>query len=151
MMNSVLSPSVSVGWHPVSALDRMFDDVMGASFGTATNPRTFVPEYDVRVRETEVVIAFDVPGLKREDLEMTVEDRVLTIRGVRKFEGEQTDQVVLGRAYGEFTRSFTLPQTLDDENVTASLEDGVLTVRIPKHPKAKPRKILIGETSALTG
>ena len=131
-------------WNTVSTLDRMLDDVMGSAFGTATNPRTFDPAIDVRTSENEVVFHCDVPGVKQDDLEVTLTNHVLTIKGTRKFESSENEQVMLGRAYGNFTRSFTLPDTLDEEHLEANLADGVLTVRIPKQPKAKPRKIQIG-------
>jgi HSP20 family protein len=131
-------------WDAVSTLDRMFDDVMGSMLGTATSPRTFDPAVDVRAGENEVVFVCDVPGIKQADLEITVENRVLTVRGARRFEGKEGEQVMLGRAYGAFSRAFALPEDLDDEKLTAVLADGVLTLRIPKQPKAKPRKIAIG-------
>jgi len=131
-------------WDAVSTLDRMFDDVMGSTLGTATSSRTFSPAIDVRTTEKDVVFACDVPGVKQEDLEVTLENHVLTIKGTRKFESKEDEQVVLGRAYGSFTRAYTLPSSLDGENLTAQLADGVLTIRIPRQPKAKPRKIEIG-------
>lgn len=135
-------------WDAVSTLDRMFDDVMGSAFGTATSSRTFDPAIDVRANENEVVFSCDVPGVKQEDLDVTLENQVLTIKGSRKFERKQDEQVVLGRSYGSFKRSFSLPDGLDDSNLEAQLVDGVLTIRIPKHPKAKPRKIQIGGSSS---
>lgn len=131
-------------WDAVSTLDRMFDDVMGSAFGTATNPRMFDPAIDVRANQHEVVFVCDVPGVKQEDLELTLENHALTIKGTRRFDGKEKEQVMLGRAYGTFNRAFTLPDGLDEENLSANLADGVLTVRIPKHPKAKPRRIQIG-------
>jgi HSP20 family protein len=130
-------------WNAVSTLDRMFDDVMGSMLGTATSTRTFDPSIDVHASDNEVVFVCDVPGVKRDDLEVTLENHVLTIKGARKFEGKGDEQVMLGRTYGSFSRSYTLPDIVDDENLTAQLADGVLTVRIPKQAKAKPRKIQI--------
>lgn len=130
-------------WDAVSTLDRMFDDVMGSMLGTATSTRTFDPSIDVHASDDEVVFVCDVPGIKQDDLEVTLENHVLTIKGTRNFEGKEDEQVMLGRAYGSFSRSFTLPEYVDDENLTARLADGVLTIRIPKQPKAKPRKIQI--------
>jgi HSP20 family protein len=130
-------------WNAVSTLDRMLDDVMGSAFGTATNPRTFNPTIDVRTSEDEVMFVCDVPGIRLEDLEITLENHVLTLKGVRKFEGRENEQVLLGRAYGSFSRSFTLPDALDEDQLSAELSNGVLTVKIPRHPKAKPRKITI--------
>jgi HSP20 family protein len=131
-------------WDAVSTLDRMLDDVMGSMLGTATSTRTFDPDIDVRATENEVLFVCDVPGVKQDDLEVTVENHVLSVKGARKFEAGQDEQVMLGRPYGAFTRSFTLPDYLDDANLSADLSDGVLTIRIPKHAKAKPRKIAIG-------
>lgn len=131
-------------WDAVTTLDRVFDDVMGSMLGTATSPRTFDPSIDVRVNENEVVFVCDVPGVKQDDSEVTLENHVLTIKGTRKFESKSDEQVMLGRAYGSFTRAFTLPDYVDDANLAANLAEGVLTIRIPKQPKAKPRKIQIG-------
>ena len=131
-------------WNAVSTLDRMFDDVMGSAFGTATSNRTFNPAIDVRASDTEVALVCDVPGVKQEDLEITLANHVLTIKGTRRFDTRDNEQVMLGRAYGSFSRSYTLPDALDDEKLAAQLADGVLTIRIPKLPKAQPRKIQIG-------
>jgi HSP20 family protein len=134
-------------WDAVSTLDRMLDDVMGSTFGTATNSHSFDPAIDVRADDNEVVFFCDVPGVKEQDLEVTLENRVLTIKGARKFDSNENEQVMLGRAYGAFSRAFTLPDALDEQNLSATLADGVLTIRIPKHALAKPRKIQIGSGS----
>jgi len=130
-------------WDAVSTLDRMFDDVMGSMLGTATSTRTFDPSVDVHASDDEVVLVCDVPGIKQDDLQLTLENHVLTIKGTRRFDGKENEQVMLGRAYGSFNRSYTLPECVDDENLTARLADGVLTIRIPKQAKAKPKKIQI--------
>ena len=134
-------------WSAVSTLDRMVDDVMGSAFGTATSNRTFNPAIDVRASDSEVVLVCDVPGVSQDDLEITLANRVLTIKGTRRFESKETEQVMLGRSYGSFSRSYTLPEALDEEKLAAELAGGVLTVRIPKLPKAQPRKIQIGVAS----
>jgi HSP20 family protein len=131
-------------WQAVSSLDRIFDDVMGSTLGTATNARRFEPTIDVRANQEEVVLVCDVPGVKQEDLEITVENQVLTLKGARKYASKENEQVKLERAYGAFQRAFTLPDHLDAGRLEASLADGVLTIRIPKVAKAKPRKITIG-------
>jgi HSP20 family protein len=135
-------------WDAVSTLDRMLDDVMGSTFGAATNQQAFDPSIDVRANDNELVFICDVPGVKQEDLEVTVENQVLTLKGTRRFESKDDEQVMLGRAYGSFKRSFTLPDYADDANMDAHLADGVLTIRIPKHAQAKPRKIQIGTGSS---
>jgi HSP20 family protein len=138
-------------WETVNALDRILDDVMHRSVGTATNPRSFVPAIDVRTSEEEVVLQCDLPGVRQEDLELMLENHRLTIKGHRKFDAKDDEHVVIGRAYGTFSRVVSLGETLDDEHLSAQLADGVLTVRIPKQPKAKPRKIQIGVTSKQLG
>jgi HSP20 family protein len=135
-------------WDAVSTLDRLFDDVMGSTFGTATNRQAFDPSIDVRANENEMIFICDVPGMKQEDLEVTVENHVLTLKGTRRFESKEDEQVMLGRAYGAFKRAFALPDYLDDADLDAHLADGVLTIRIPKRAQAKPRKILIVNESS---
>ena len=118
-------------WNAVSTLDRMFDDMMGSALGAAANPRTYNPKIDVRTTEDALVFECDVPGVKQEDLDVTLHEHVLTIKGTRK-------------DHGSFSRSFALPSAFDEEKLTADLADGVLVIRIPKVPKAKPFKVQIG-------
>jgi HSP20 family protein len=129
-------------------LDRLIDDVMndvsGTAFGKNGTQSVYSPAIDVRANDEEIVFACDVPGLKHEDVEVTLENDVLTIKGQRRYQGQEKDRVWLGRSYGAFARSFTLPDGVDPEKMSAELADGVLTIRVPKHPKAKPRRISIG-------
>lgn len=129
-------------------LDRLIDDVMndvsGTAFGRTGSQSTYSPAVDVRANDEEIVFVCDVPGLKHEDVEVTLENDVLTIKGQRRYDGGEKDRVWLGRSYGAFARAFTLPDGTDPEKMSAELADGVLTVRVPKHPKAKPRRIQIG-------
>jgi len=132
-------------WGAVPPLDRMLDDAMRSFAGTATNTKSFEPAIDVRANEDAVVFVCDVPGLAHEDLEITLENHELTIQGSRKYEGNADERVLVGRSYGAFKRVFALPDSLDEANLSAKLESGVLTIRIPKQPKAKPRKIQIAK------
>lgn len=129
-------------------LDRLFDDVMngvaGTSLGHGRAPSGYSPAIDVRANDEAIVFVCDVPGLKHEDLEVTIEAGRLTIKGQRRYDGGEQDQVWLGRGYGAFERAFTLPDVVETENMTADLSDGVLTIRVPKKPQAKPRRIVIG-------
>ncbi|MDF2692741.1 MAG: Heat shock protein Hsp20 family [Labilithrix sp.] len=138
---------MTAAWNAFPMLDRLLDDVMtgvaGTAFGASTPVRSFTPALDVRANEDEIVFTADVPGLKHEDIEITLDDGVLTIKGQRRYEGNGKDKVWLGRSYGAFSRSFTLPDTVDPERLSAELADGVLTVRVAQQPKAKPRKITI--------
>jgi HSP20 family protein len=131
----------------VPTLDRVLDDVIESAFGTATNSRAFEPAIDVRVSDGEVLVLCDMPGVKSEDLDVTLESRVLTIKATRKFDRKDRERVLFGRTYGTICRAYTLPDSCDEENLSASLADGVLTIRIAKHRKAVPRKIPIGAGS----
>jgi HSP20 family protein len=138
-------------WNAFSALDRLFDDVMndamGRPLGASLATAQFAPAADIRANDEEVVLSFDVPGLAREDLELNVENGVLTVKGQRKYEGTEKDKAWIGRRYGAFSVSYQLPDTVDLDRVEAKLEQGVLTIRAPKHERAKPRKIEIGGSS----
>jgi HSP20 family protein len=133
-------------------LDRLWSDVMndvaGTAFGAA-NGNVFEPAIDVRANDDAIVFVCDVPGLSREDLEITLDGGVLSIQGQRRFQANEKDRVVRGRRYGAFVKRFTLPDHLDEERLTADLADGVLTITIPKQPRVKPRRIDIGGAKQL--
>ena len=135
-------------WNAFPTLDRLLDDVMndvtGTAFWATATERAYTPAIDVRANDDELVFVCDVPGLKHEDLEITLENNVLTIKGQRRYDGNEKDRVWLGRSYGSFARAFTLPEFIDSEHMTADLADGVLTIKLPKQPKSKPRRIPIG-------
>jgi len=137
-------------WNVHRTLDRLVDDVMrdvtGTAFGSA-QARAFELPLDVRTTDDEIVLECDVPGLTQDDLEIHVEGRTLTLKGHRAYRGNADDKVWLGRRYGAFQRNFNLPELTDAEGMTASLDAGVLTLRIPKRPEAKPRRIAIGTGS----
>lgn len=116
---------------------------MGKTIGASATASSFAPAVDVRSNQDELVMAFDVPGLKQDDLEITVENRVLTVRGQRKCDGRKDEQAWLGRSYGGFSKSYTLPDFADTERLSAALADGVLAIRVPKHEQAKPKKVAI--------
>lgn len=128
--------------------DRLFDDVLdgtlGAGFGANATMRGFSPDVDVRATDDAIVFACDVPGVKRDDIDVTLENGTLTIKGQRRYESGDQEKVWLGRGYGKFTKSYTLPDVVDGDHVSADLSDGVLTIRIPKKAQAKPRRIPIG-------
>lgn len=127
----------------IKPVDHAFDDVMGTMLGTATSARSFEPAIELRSNDQAFLLLCDLPGLKPDDVEVRIVDHVLTISGARKFEAAPQEQVVLGRAYGAFEKSIRLPNDVDEDALTADMADGVLTVRLPKHEKAKPRRIAI--------
>lgn len=106
--------------------------------------RSWVPPVDIyETKEGELVVKAELPGLRREDLDVTVENNVLTIRGERRYEHEDRSGRVhrVERSYGEFCRSFTLPADVDSDHIRAEYRDGTLTVTLPRKPEARPRQI----------
>lgn len=142
-------------WSAFPVLDRLFDDVLsevsGSALGKGGTHTNFVPAVDVRANDNEVVFVCDVPGLTHEDLELTLENGVLTIMGRRRYESGDSERVWLGRTYGQFIRSFAIPAGVDTDNLTADLSNGVLTIRLPKTAQAKPRRVQIGGGESRNG
>ena len=110
-------------------------------FATAS----FVPPVDVYEDEHKVVLKLEVPGIKQEDLSINVENNTLTIHGERKFEKEEKEENFhrIERRYGNFYRAFTLPTTVDPENIQANYDAGVLKVELSKRAEAKPKQIKV--------
>ncbi len=106
----------------------------------------FVPPVDVYEDEHKIVLKLEVPGIKQEDLDVRLENNTLTVRGERKFEKEEKEENFhrIERRYGSFFRAFTLPTTLDSENVKAEYDSGVLKLELNKRAEAKPKQIKIG-------
>jgi len=103
----------------------------------------WAPSVDIIEDEKEWLVKADLPEVKKEDVKVTVENGVLTITGERKFEKEEKDKKYhrIERSYGNFLRSFTLPDGADGSKVNAEFKDGVLKVHLPKSEKAKPKAI----------
>ena len=126
--------------------DEAFSDMLRPLAQTEDNPtRTWAPPVDIRESEEAVMLALDLPGLSKEDVNITLENSVLTISGERRFEADQKNETIhrLERAYGAFTRSFTLGPTVQSDNVEANFHDGVLLIKVPKAEASKPRRIAI--------
>lgn len=106
---------------------------------------TFVPAVDVYEDEHNIVLNVEVPGIKQDDIDIRLENNTLTIRGERKFEQEVKEENFhrIERNYGAFTRSFTLPNTVDPEQVSADYDNGVLKVKLAKRAEAKPKQIKV--------
>jgi HSP20 family protein len=108
---------------------------------------SFVPSVNTREGEYAYHVEIDLPGIKKDDIEITTEDNILTISGERKMKDEikEDDYYKVESIYGKFNRSFTLPEKIDVENIHAESKDGVLEVVIPKlkEEETKPKKIEI--------
>jgi HSP20 family protein len=128
----------------IDRLNRMFSDL----WGEETLSRGWAPAVDIFTSDNhEVVIKADLPDMKREDISVTFENNVLTLKGERKFDSETTREHYqrVERFYGTFSRSFTIPATIDASRISAAYKDGVLTVRLPQREEARPKQISIGE------
>ena len=131
--------------------ERLFSDDFFRPFGFMARGEEdlgqtgWLPAVDVRESEDAFVFTAELPGISKDDVEITVENSILTLKGERRFneaDGEKNYRRI-ERAYGSFSRSFTLPKAVDAERIDASFEDGLLTVNVPKAEVAKPRKISI--------
>jgi HSP20 family protein len=130
-------------------INRVFNDVLGRS-GEESNLTTWAPAVDIFEIEHELVVKADLPDIDPKDLDIRVENNILTIRGERKFEKkvDQDNYLRVERAYGSFARSFTLANTVNSEAIKADYQNGVLTLSIPKREEAKPKQIKVNVATA---
>jgi HSP20 family protein len=140
-----------VRWNPSRELASMeidrLNDMFSNFYGEGLS-RSWVPAVDIyETPQHEVVIKAELPDMRREDIGVTFENQVLTIKGERKADEEIVRDRFqrLERFHGVFSRSFTLPATVDAAHISATYKDGVLTVRLPQREEAKPKQIPIGE------
>ena len=113
---------------------------------------TFAPAVDVYEDEHNVTLKIEVPGIEEKDIDVRIENNVLTVHGERKFEKEEKEENYrrIERQYGSFTRSFTLPNTVDAEKVNANYDKGVLKITLAKKAEAKPKQIKVNVGSDKT-
>jgi HSP20 family protein len=131
-------------------VNRLFSSNLTPSFGEEGIGRgAWNPNVDIYENKDQIVLEAELPGMNREDFELTVENNVITLRGERRFEkkDDADNYHRVERAYGSFSRSFTLPQVVSGDAATAEYRNGVLRVTLPKREEAKARRIEIaGET-----
>ncbi len=134
-------------------IDRLFEDAFGGNAqgqdgrSGAQGGRSFTPAVDAREEEREIVLHIDLPGVRPDDVELSVENGLLTVRGQRqqqRKEGQDGRYQFVERSFGSFTRAFHLPQGVDESQIAADFEHGELTIRIPKPQAPQPRRIQIG-------
>ena len=138
-------------WEPfrgVSTLQDQINRLFNETFdrrGEESNLTTWAPAVDIYETEQELVVKADLPDIDPKDLDIRVENNVLTIRGERKFEKKVNEDNYLRveRSYGSFARSFTLANTVNSEAIKAEYNNGVLTLTIPKREEAKPKQIKV--------
>jgi HSP20 family protein len=126
-------------------MNRLFEEQYGGSREDSLTAGAFVPPVDVYEDEHSVQLKLEVPGIEEKDLDVKVENNTLTVSGERKFEKEEKEENFhrIERRYGSFTRSFTLPNTVNTEDIDASYDNGVLTIKLGKRAEAKPKQIKV--------
>ena len=137
-----------VRWNPIGTLAGMEIDRLNRMFSALEHEafnHAWVPAVDIYETDThEVVIKAELPDVKKEDIGVSVENNVLTLTGERKPEQSKREQFQrVERRFGSFSRSFTLPTSVDAGQIAASYKDGVLTSRLPRREEAKPRQITV--------
>ena len=127
-------------------MNRLFDDA-GSTWRTDEPAATtsWSPSVDIFETEGEIVVKAELPGMDRKDIQLNLENNVLSLRGERKFQKETKDDNYhrIERSYGVFSRSFSIPATVDEERIRADYKDGVLKIVLPKKDQAKPKQIKI--------
>jgi HSP20 family protein len=121
-------------------IDRLFEDAF------TRDGMSWTPAVDIKETESELRVELELPGLKPEDVEITAENGVLTIRGEKRSERKEDEQSryhVVERTYGSFMRTFQLPQGIDEDQIGAEFDNGILSLRIPKTALPQPRRIQI--------
>jgi len=136
-------------------IDRLFEDAFGGNppqggRSASQGSPSYTPAVDAREEEREIVLHMDLPGVRPDDVELSVENGLLTVRGQRqqqRKEGQEGRYQFVERSFGSFIRQFHLPQGVDESQIAADFEHGELTIRIPKPQQPQPRKIQISSGS----
>jgi HSP20 family protein len=124
---------------------RMFEDAFTRMLTEPSSNRPWSPAVDIYETENELVLKADLPDVNQKDIDVRVENQTLTISGTRNFEktGNHKGYHRMERSYGNFVRSFAIPNTFDTENIKAEYRNGVLSVALAKKEAAKPRQVKI--------
>jgi HSP20 family protein len=131
-----------------SELNRLFGRTYGVEGDDELRAAAWVPPVDVAETQDRFVITAELPGIRSDDVDISVKNSVLRIHGERRFYEEQREDDFhrIERRFGSFARSITLPSTADPEGIQASFDAGVLTIEVPKKEEAKPRRIRVKAT-----
>jgi HSP20 family protein len=134
-----------------SRMSRLFEEQYGGNREEVLTAGAFVPPVDIYEDEHSIQLKLEVPGIEEKDLDVKVENNVLTVSGERKFEKEEKEENFrrVERRYGSFIRTFTLPNTVNAEEVSADYTNGVLKIRLGKRAEAKPKQIKVNIGNAL--
>ena len=136
--------STAITLDPFQGL-RFFDEAVTRLMSEPRASRPWSPAVDILETEDAVTLKADLPDVKTEDIDIRVENGTLTLRGTRRFEKDENVKGYhrIERSYGEFVRSFAVPQTVETDKVGAEYKNGVLTITLPKKETAKPRQVKV--------
>ena len=125
-------------------MNRFFEEFFGERHAELIEGN-WLPAVDVSENDSAIIVRAELPGMTQEDIELNLQDNVLTLQGEKKkmTEEEKENCHRLERCYGSFNRSFTLPVSVDQDNISATFKDGILVVNLPKSEEARPKKIAI--------
>lgn len=145
MLNNMTRWNPTVAYLNREPFSRLFDTFFGDLPNEDVSSRSWVPPVDIQETEDGYKLQAELPGLTKDDVQITLENNVLRLSGERKFEKDVQKEGYhrIERTYGSFARSFALPHQVNGEAVQAAFENGVLTIAVPKAETAKPRKIAI--------
>ena len=138
-----------IHYKPINLFDQFNDEMnryLSSMRSTAANQEhDWTPAVDIQEEDNHYLLTADIPGVNRNDVEITLEDGVLTVKGERKSGTDISEEGYRRRErlHGTFVRQFNLPDTVDTANITATAEDGVLRIAIPKQEKPEPRRITV--------
>jgi len=133
-------------WQELENMNRQLSNLLGdSSFDAASEAGQWAPRVDIRETDDALLVQAELPGIEKKDVHLEVKDGILTLSGERRYEKDVKEENVhrVERAYGKFSRSFSLPSNVDADKVNATMKNGVLEVRLPKRESAKPKAIAI--------
>ena len=137
-------------WDPFAELSRIQDDFARVAGARRQTPPSYTPAVNIYEAKDAILVKVELPGVKVEDVTIGVENNVLTVSGARALEKTDKDEGWhrVESVYGAFSRSFALPNTIDSGNIEATMDAGILTLRVPKRMESQPRKIKINAKPA---
>ncbi len=133
-------------WRIRDDMDRLFNQFFSRPFDSEELPEVdWSPRVDIMEKDNEYIVKAETPGMKKDDIKITMQDNVLSIKGEKKEEVKEEDKNyhLCERRYGKFVRSFRLPTPVEAKKINASYKDGILSIVLPKSEEAKPKEIEI--------
>ena len=149
LRNRFVAPTLFEPWSDLRReIDRVFDSAITGTPIGVNGQSQYLPAMDIEETSDKIRLTLEVPGVSPEDVEITVENKLLTVSGEKRFRREsgkgREGSHLIERRYGRFERSVMLPETVDADSIAAHFENGVLTVELPKSARSRRRTIAIG-------